>query len=195
MSIPPGFDLLRHTAQGIVDIPESEWMAIGERISGRSFQKDSFLIRAGEPAPDFFFIIKGLARLFYCTASGREFIKHSVMENGFAGSYQALARGEPCPFFVQALEPTETLVLPVRTLQEFYRRHPCWERLGRLNAEEVLLRKEAREKELLLDPLEVRYRRFLEEYPGLADRIPQYHIASFLGVTDVALSRIRRKMV
>jgi CRP-like cAMP-binding protein len=79
-------------------------------------------------------------------------------------------------------------------LNEFYDRHACWERLGRKNAEQLVLIKEAREKELLLDSLEVRYQRFLQEFPGLADRIPQYHIASYLGVTDVALSRIRKKI-
>ena len=57
-----------------------------------------------------------------------------------------------------------------------------------------MLVKEAREKEFLPDSLETRYRRFLKDFPGLADRIPQYHIASYLGVTDVALSRIRRKI-
>ena len=194
MTLPHGFAQLKRTADGLVYIPESEWMRMAERIGQRAFDKGDLLVRAGGPAPDFFFIIKGLVRFFYCTDAGREFIKHFVMENGVAGSYQALARGEPCPFSIQALERTETLVIPVRELRESYDRHACWERLGRLNAEEVLLRKEERERELLLDPLEVRYLRFLEEYPGLADRVPQYHIASFLGVTDVALSRIRRKI-
>jgi CRP-like cAMP-binding protein len=116
------------------------------------------------------------------------------MENGFAGSFHSLIRQQPCGFFIQALEKTETIVLPNRVLNEFYDRHACWEQLGRKNAEQLVLIKEAREKELLLDSLEVRYQRFLKEFPGLANRIPQYHIASFLGVTDVALSRIRKKI-
>lgn len=116
------------------------------------------------------------------------------MEDGFAGSFHSLILGVPCNFFIQALERTETIVLPNRILNEFYSRHACWERLGRINAEQLVLVKEAREKELLLDSLEVRYRRFLKEFPGLAGRVPQYHIASFLGVTDVALSRLRKKI-
>ena len=85
-------------------------------------------------------------------------------------------------------------MLPNQLLYKLYERHACWERLGRKNAENLALVKESREKELLLDSLEIRYRRFLKEFPGLADRIPQYHIASYLGVTDVALSRIRKKI-
>jgi hypothetical protein len=79
-------------------------------------------------------------------------------------------------------------------MNAFYERHPCWERLGRKNAEYMFLFKEAREKELLLDSLEVRYQRFVKNFPGLAQKIPQYHIASYLGVTDVALSRVRKKI-
>ncbi|HMB22564.1 MAG TPA: hypothetical protein VKP08_07045, partial [Anaerolineales bacterium] len=120
---------------------------------------------------------------------------HFAMENGFAGSFHSLTLHEPCGFFIQALERTETIVLPNQLLNELYDRHPCWERFGRKMAEHLVIIKEAREKELLLDSLEVRYQRFLKEFPGLVDRVPQYHIASYLGVTDVALSRIRKKIM
>ena len=115
------------------------------------------------------------------------------MENGFAGSFHSLRLEAPCGFYIQALAKTTTILLPHNVLNAFYDRHPCWERLGRIKAEHMFLFKEAREKELLLDSLEVRYQRFLKKFPGLAQKIPQYHIASYLGVTDVGLSRIRKK--
>jgi CRP-like cAMP-binding protein len=145
-------------------------------------------------AENFYFITRGLVRFFYCTRDGKEFNKHFAMENDFAGSFHSLVLNEPCPFFIEALEKTETIVLPVNILNQFYDRHACWERLGRKSAERLVLIKEAREKELLLDSLEVRYLRFLKEFPGLNHRVPQYHIATFLGVTDVALSRVRKKI-
>ena len=177
----------------VVLIPEAEWKAFIPHLAERTFEKHDYLIRAGDQVDNFYFIVSGLVRFFYSTRDGKEFNKHFAMENGFAGSFQSFLLDVPCPFFVQALEATQVLVLPDRQTQEaFYQRHPCWERLSRKNAEHLVFIKEAREKELLLDSLEVRYRRFLKEFPGLAERIPQYHIASFLGVTDVALSRIRR---
>jgi CRP-like cAMP-binding protein len=151
-------------------------------------------VHAGEIAHNFYFLVSGLIRYYYSTEDGKEVNKHFAMENGFAGSFQSLVLSEPCGFFLQAMERTETIVLPNSHLHELYGRYPCWERLGRRNAENLVLVKEAREKEFLLDSLEVRYRRFLKEFPGLADRIPQYQIASYLGVTDVALSRLRRKI-
>ncbi len=194
MKISKGLEQFRKTADNVVCIPQGEWEAFIQHLSERAFEKDSFLVNAGEVANNFYFIASGLVRFFYCTEDGKEFNKHFAMENGFAGSFHSLVLGEPCGYFIQALERTETIVLPNQVLNEFYDRHSCWERIGRRNAENLAISKEMREKEFLLDSLETRYRRFLKDYPGLVDRIPQYHIASYLGVTDVALSRIRRKI-
>jgi CRP-like cAMP-binding protein len=189
-----GLKKFKSIVNKMVSVPEGEWEHFVQHLSERTFEKNEYLVRAGDVVNNFYFIIKGLVRFFYCTEDGKEFNKHFAMENGFAGSFHSLILHEPCGFFIQALEKTGTIVLPNRVLNEFYDRHACWERLGRKNAEKLALIKEAREKELLLDSLEIRYRRFLKEFPGLADRIPQYHIASYLGVTDVALSRIRKKI-
>jgi len=176
-----------------LSVPETEWKYVVGYLSERTFEKKDYLVRSGDVVDNFYFINTGLVRFFYCTEDGREFNKHFAMENGFAGSFHSLMLHEPCGFFIQALERTETIALPNHLLNELYDRHPCWERFGRKMAEHLVIIKEAREKELLLDSLEVRYRRFLKEFPGLVDRVPQYHIASYLGVTDVALSRIRKK--
>lgn len=188
-----GLEKLKNSAMQMAVIPVSEWEHFVRYLSERSFEKNVYLVRAGDVSDNFYFIVKGLVRFFYSTKDGREFNKHFAMENSFAGSFHSLVLQEPCPFFIQALEKTETIVLPNHVLNEFYDRHACWERLGRKTAEHLVFIKEAREKELLLDSLETRYRRFLKEFPGLVDRISQYHIASYLGVTDVALSRIRKK--
>ena len=194
MKNPNGLEQFKHSVEKRVSIPEEEWDYVIPHLSERTFEKNDYLVRAGDVVHNFYFIVTGLVRFFYGTEDGKEFNKHFAMENGFAGSFHSLVLQVPCGFFIQALEKTETILLPNRLLNECYDRHACWERLGRKNAEALLLIKEAREKELLLDSLEVRYRRFLKEFPGLADRIPQYHIASYLGVTDVALSRIRKKI-
>jgi CRP-like cAMP-binding protein len=184
----------KRIVDSLVAVPKSEWEFFIQHLSGRTFEKNEYLVRAGDVVKNFYFINRGLLRFFYSTEDGKEFNKHFAMENGFAGSFHSLILQKPCSFFIQALEKTEVIVLPNHILNEFYDRNSCWERLGRKNAEQLALIKEAREKELLLDSLETRYRRFLKQFPGLSDRIPQYHIASYLGVTDVALSRIRKKI-
>lgn len=187
-------DVLRCAFNAMAAMPEKEWNHFSSRVIRRNFKAGEMLYRAGEPVTEFHFLIKGLVRYFYLTPDGREYNKLFAVENDVVGSFSYKIPDEPCSFFAQALEPTESAALPVRMIVEAYDRHPSWERIGRLMAEKMALTKELREKEFLLDTAEMRYRRFMKENPGLAQRIPQYHIASYLGITDVALSRIRKKL-
>ncbi len=193
MDLKRGLHNLKAALDKLATIPGKEWNRFSHHFFGRDFDAGEFLLRDGEPVTEFFFITKGLVRFFYATAAGKEFNKLFALENDFVGSFSYNIPNEPCPYFVQALEDTETVVLPVTILEEAYKSHSCWERAGRLHAEKIALIKGLRERELLVDSAETRYFRFMNEYPGLAKRIPQYHIASYIGITDVALSRIRKK--
>lgn len=185
---------LKNVIDTLADVPEEEWSYFSGNLKVRCFDKNQLLIHAGGPVADFFFINTGLVRFYYLTQDGKEFNKAFAMESEFVGSFSSMIRDAPCRYSVQALEKTEVLVIPVRIIQNAYDRHPAWERIGRRHAERVAVKKEIREGEFLLDPAETRYRRLLSDYPALSSRVPQYHLASYLGITDVALSRIRKKI-
>lgn len=184
---------LRKRIQESVHIPDSEWEYAKQHFHTEIYPKNSYLVKAGEKSNRVYSITRGLVRYFYITESGKEFNKYFVTDNGFFGSFSSLFLDMPCGFFIQALEETEVLAITKSSMEEMYSRHICWERVGRLSAMAFICHMELREKEFLLDPLEVRYTRLIREHPDLIDRIPQYHIASYLGVTDVALSRMRKK--
>lgn len=194
MTLEKDLQVLKRVIDELVELPATEWNYFCRFVSARKFETGGFLIHAGDRCANFFFLINGLVRFFYLTDEGKEFNKHFAMENNFVGSFQAMVLKLPYRFSVQAMSPTQTLVLPISVLEDCYDRHAAWERLGRRQAEYVAVKKEIRESEFLLDSAEKRYRQFLKEYPSLIHRIPQYHIASYLGITDVALSRIRKKM-
>jgi CRP-like cAMP-binding protein len=99
----------------------------------------------------------------------------------------------PARFSIQALEESHLLVCNLQPVVELFDQHRCWERLGRKLAEQLYIKKETREAEFLLDDAETRYNNFQRAYPGLEHRLAQYHVASYLGITPVALSRIRRR--
>lgn len=183
----------RHISR-LAEVPEEEWDFFSAQLTARHFDQDQLLFQAGEPVTDFFFITKGLVRYYYLTQEGKEFNKAFAAENEFVGSLSAMVPGAPCRYSVQALEVTDVLAIPVRTILASYERHPAWERVGRRHAEIVAVRKEIREGEFLLDSAETRYRRLLSDAPALVDRVRQYHLASYLGITDVALSRIRNRI-
>ncbi|MET0051737.1 MAG: Crp/Fnr family transcriptional regulator [Candidatus Thiodiazotropha sp.] len=160
----------------------------------RTYAKGENLLDAGEVADGVFFLCSGLVRFFYLTQDGREFNKSFSTESQFAGAIQSSHAPEPGRFYMQALEPTQTLKISLQGLQDLYRQSLPWANLGRLYMESLAVRKTRREAGFLLDSAEQRYRDFLQQEPLLVQRLPLYHIASFLGITDVALSRIRKRI-
>ena len=128
---PENLERFRHSVPSQVSIPKAEWEYVVPHLVERRFEKDEYLVAAGDIADNFYYIIDGLVRFFYSTEDGKEFNKHFAMENDFAGSFHSLVLGARCAFFIQAMEKTNTIVLPNQLLRELYERHPCWERLGR----------------------------------------------------------------
>lgn len=158
------------------------------------FSKGQFLVQEGESNGTLYYIDQGLVRFVYITDDGREFNKSFAAEGEFVGCLRSILSQQSCRFSIQALEDTQVLALNRQSRELLWNKHSEWERLGRVLAERLALKKEEREAQFLLDSAESRYQFLLEEYPGLCKRIPQYHIASYIGITDVALSRIRKRL-
>lgn len=161
----------------------------------QSFDSGRHLYRPGQAAKDVYFVHSGLVRVFNVTDSGhKEFNKSFVSEGQFVGPLVSPLRTQASPYHIQTLEHCEVLVIARAALDELYQRSIVWANIGRLYMEHLAITKEQREAQLLTGTAEQRYVRFLRESPQLIDRVPLYHIASYLGVTDVALSRIRRRL-
>jgi len=178
----------------IVEITQSLWDKAAMDLYICEYEKDEHLLRAGEVGEFVYFILKGVIRLFYTTEKGREYLRSFGVEGEACGSFYSSLTGTPCRFGIQALEPTRVIRARFADFTQLFETDIRWERVGRLLAEQHFILKEQREAALLLDDAETRYKQFLEDYPGLDERIAQYHIASYIGVTPVTLSRVRKKM-
>ncbi|QTH42550.1 Crp/Fnr family transcriptional regulator [Cohnella sp. LGH] len=126
---------------------------------------------------------------------GDEYNKSFCSAHDFIASYGSLLAGVPSRISIQALADSLLLTIRYSDFRSLYDRQLCWERLGRLLIERLYVKKELREREFLALSAEARYLKFLERYGHLETAIPQYHIASYLGITPVALSRIRKKLI
>ena len=182
------------TIRTLINITPEEQQIIYDTMNSLEFEKDEHLVQTGDINGNLFFIHKGLVRFVYTTEDGREFNKSFAAESGFIGCLRSILTQQPCRFSIQALEYTKTLSISAEAQKRIWDNIPEWEHLGRVLAERLALKKEEREAEFLLDSAEKRYQRFITENPSLIERIPQYHIASYLGITDVALSRIRKRI-
>lgn len=186
--------LMQRVLSDLVDDAPAACLAVQPYCRACDFQSGEYLLRAGEVATEVFFLCDGLVRFFYLQDDGKEHNKSFAEQTQFAGALQAEFSPQPSRFYVQALEPVSALALSLDGLHTLYNESLDWANLGRRYMQTVVLRKSAREASFLLDSAEQRYLDFQQQYPGLAERLPLYHIASYLGITDVALSRIRRRL-
>lgn len=176
----------------IAPLPEGELDYLRRFTDLRTYSAGSTLIDIGERPSRFWFVLSGFLKFFYVTESGREYIKAFTRPGEIAVPLSALLSSSPNSFAIVAVTDARTLCLPTSLIPQLYDRHPVWDRIGRVLAEQMAMRKEARERELLLDSAFVRFQRFAERYPELVEWIPQRQIASYIGVTEQALSRLLR---
>ena len=180
--------------QTFTAVPDSEIKKAQQIFRPLSLQKGTNYVQAGDIPQTLGFVVNGLLRLFYIDEEGNEFNKSFCMENSFVAAYSSLLLQEPSRLFIETLEDTHLLVATHTDYVTLTDGHICWQIVNRKLAESLFIKKEKRESELLLDDATTRYLTFLAEYPGLEKRLKQYHIASYLGITPIALSRIRTKL-
>ena len=185
---------LRTFTAAMVEMPDEAWALGADHFECRNCAKDEFLLRVGDISEWIYFVYKGVLRQFYTTVDGKEFNKSFSVENEPCGAFRSALTKTPSRFSIQALEPSEILQIRFEHIFTLFEQDRHWERFGRKAAEYQTLINEEREAEFLLDDATVRYINFRRQHPGLEKRIAQYHIASYLGITNVALSRIRKKM-
>jgi CRP-like cAMP-binding protein len=173
--------------------PAAEWADFAARFRPRELERFDYFVRPGETAHTVALVRSGLLRMFYARSDGKEFIKGFVRPPDFVAALESLLTGAPSRLAIQCLEPTRLYVLDYEVARAFYDRSAYWQRFGRLLVERLYVKKARREAALLMDSAAARYEAFLREHPDLAERVPDYHVASYLGITPEALSRLRNR--
>ncbi|WP_236644068.1 Crp/Fnr family transcriptional regulator [Sorangium cellulosum] len=172
--------------------PAPSFDAFAALFHGKSLRKGEVFVRAGEASDSVALVNSGIARMFYTRGDGKEFNKAFVSAPDFMSVLEALITGEPARLTIQALTPMQLFVAPYARLSEFCERDIYWERVSRRIVERVYVKKVRREASLLMDTAADRYRAFVAEHGAVASRVPDYHIAAYLGITPEALSRLKR---
>jgi len=139
------------------------------------------------------FINKGCLRYYYL-AEGEEHTLQFFFENAWYTDYESFLTEKPTAQFIQALEPTELLILSKHSLTELYNTIPKFERFGRIMAEQAYLG--SRKKNVAYHTLtpEDQYLKLVHERPKVIQRVALKYIASYLGIQPESLSRIRKRL-
>ncbi len=184
---------LRSYLQRLSPIPDDAWEAFMVLFTPQPLAKGALFARPGSPVTQIAFLAAGTMRAYVIDGRGTEYNKTLHVAPCFVGAYSALTTGRPNQVTVQALEPCGLLVADYRMVERLYDRFPALERFARKLAEYYFAEKEQREIDLVLLDAGARYAVFRQAFPDLESRIPQYHVASYLGVTPTQLSRIRAR--
>lgn len=175
-------------------LPDSEKNKLKEIVKEKKLAKNDFFVRAGEYSDTIAYMGKGLIRYYYIGPSGKEFTRYFCQGDSFVSSYSALVTGEPSSYFIQAMYDTELLYFSYKNWLMLAESNPIWGQITVKIQDYALLLSEERERSLIMDDAKTRYLKFLDRYPGIEEEVKQYDIASYLGITPVALSRIRGEM-
>jgi CRP-like cAMP-binding protein len=162
-------------------------------FSIEKIRKYDYFARNGEYAKRIAFVKSGILRAYFSNQKGEEYNKTFFTKGSFMGAYSSLISGEKNSIDIDCLTDCELYVTEFYKITQLYDQYPKIERMARLLAEYLFIRKEKREIELVTLDARERYAIFRKEHPTLEQFIPQYHIASYLGITPTQLSRIRRK--
>lgn len=160
----------------------------------RILKKDISFLEVGEKSTEIGFIVKGVFRSYYIDKNGNDITKYFYAEDGILFSYAAYLSQKETEYYIQALEDSELLVAKISDFEKIVEGNYKLLLLYKKMIDRVLIMKEEHASGFkLLNSVE-RYKQFTSTYPDLEKRIKQCYIASYLGITPVSLSRIRKKL-
>ncbi|RYU90852.1 Crp/Fnr family transcriptional regulator [Mucilaginibacter terrigena] len=161
----------------------------------RKINKGDFFNMQSMVCNDLGLIVKGIFRIYYRDPETKEDKNiFFFSENQFVVSFRSFVSRNPCWYFIEAMEDSEIFFISYKDLNSLYETHPNWAIFGRLLAELFFVIAQTRTEEFIFFSHEQRYTRLLGEHPDIIERIPAYHIASYLGITNPSLSRIRKRV-
>ena len=174
-------------------LSEEQTQIVAECIPVRTYKKGTVLLREGQISTECYFTIKGCVRHYYLV-DGEEKTTFFYTEDQSIASLHSYLNKVPADHFLSCVEDTTLAVLSYEKEKELYKRFPGFESLCRVAMEEDYGKQQDTLAGYITRSPEERYLHLLKNRPEILNRVPQYHLASYLGVKPESLSRIRKRI-
>lgn len=186
-------ELLINTIRSYISLSKNDEEITRGLFQKKKFNKGDNLLEMGNICRYVTFIEEGLVR-YYINNNGNDNTNYFNKEGEFVCDYLSFLPQTPSFTNIQALEDTTVWVISFNNLQKLYKEIEQGERFGRLAIEQVFINVLGQIISLYTDTPDIRYQKFILNYSGISQRIPQYYIASYVGVKPQSLSRIRKRI-
>ncbi|MFD1622800.1 Crp/Fnr family transcriptional regulator [Thalassotalea marina] len=187
-------NLLKQFTSAMVQLNPKELAAGKAVFTVENIPGHQTIFKAGDEVKKVNFLVQGVGRYYYIDENGNEKNKSLVKAGGAFTSLSSLIHHHKSPFYAQTLTSCVTLNVDYQSLIELSEQFVGWARFVRSAYEVLVLKKEKREADFLLLDATQRYQEFIKEFGEESQKIPLKHVAMYIGVTDVSLSRIRKQL-
>lgn len=186
---------LRAAIRQMIDAGDDELDVLCSMCQVRILSKNQILHPAGKVPEEVYFITQGMLRVTATDIHGDIHTLHFASENQFIADYSCFIKQIPALYALQALEPLQVVVMPRAAIDWGYSQMKQGNKLGRLIAEYYFIYQDQRIHNLYYRTPQQRYASITQLFPDIHQRVPQHMIASYLGITPVHLSRLKKQAI
>lgn len=186
--------LIKYITQ-YIDLDSQEVSFLSKHIKIRTYLKGQYIVQQGDVCKHENFVISGCAKTFFMDQEGNEHIVMFAIENWWTADLGSFITQEPADYNVQCLENTTVAQFPYESLEKLYKEIPQLERFFRIIIQKAFVASQKRIVSNHSLTAKERYLIFRAQYPDIEQRVPQYLIASYLGITKQFLSKIRAELI
>jgi CRP-like cAMP-binding protein len=187
-------DRLREHILQRATLTNDEFLKCFSVMVPRRIRKDAYLLQEGEPARFLAFVTKGCLRAYTIDKKGQEHILQFALEGWWISDLYGFLTGKPSTTFIDALDESDVLLIDFPSYESLCAEIPGLEHYFRLLLQSNYIATHRRVLASISKSAEEQYLQLLEDQPVITSRVAQRHIASYLGITPEALSRIRNRI-
>jgi len=184
---------IREYFERTVKLTDEDWLFFSSKLIRQEFPAKYVVLKEKQTELYLSYMETGIIR-FFMPGEENDLTFSFAFANGFVSAYDSFLTQQPATYVVETLAPAVLWRITYNDLQEVYRKTAVGNIIGRHASEDLFLKKSKRELSLLNESAEERYLKLLQEQPELIQQIPLKYIASYIGITPQALSRIRRRI-
>jgi CRP-like cAMP-binding protein len=179
----------------LVGLSESEVVVFNKYIETHHFEKKEFILQEPKVCKHLYFVEKGCLRMYFINKKGVEQITQFALEGWWVSDYQSFMNNTPSDYYIQTIEESTIVSINHQNLDKLLIELPRLERYFRIIMQKAVAGAQHRSKLLYEMSKEEFYFHFSTSFPEFMLRVPQYMIASYLGLTPEYLSELRKKNV